>query len=720
MSEQTTNDEFPDSILRYTLTLPDGKPYLIDGDFSIFKTPENYKDIPFFIKELIIPGKRIKYDEFIKSLKPGNKAQYIYEIEDLNQTIRRYKGYHQIIKKDKLTLISAVLFDITTEFTTISNLKDANLEWDATFDAIPDFVALIDTEHTIVRVNKAMADLIGKTPDDIVGTKCYTHMHGTDGPPSICPLLSLLADNNGHVVSLREEKIQKDLLVSVTPRIINDNCIIGCIHIARDITSIKKIETELQEKKDELESIFHQSPIGIGFFDKNGDLVMINPSAVEMLGLPNENEILGLNLFSHIKKGVFADEMIHGKPFRFDHKINFDLLTSAGFFRSKKTGESVFDISVTSIQSDEHEISGYIIQIEDRTEERRAFEQIELHAKFIQMVIDIIPSPVFIKNKHGKYLWCNKSFAAILNLSKDKIIGKEIQEVFNSDETGQIKQMDIDLIAGLPEIRLETRIEISDLVRDVIIQKAAFLSNDGSFGGTVGVVIDITEQKMINLSLTKANRKLAILSSITRHDIINSITSLGGYLLMAEITNQPEQRENCIKKASEMASVISRQISFTKTYQDIGTKPPEWQEISILINEAITHPYLKQASITIENCNILIFAEKLIERVFYNLAENSLRHGQHVKNIKFTGIVEGEDFKLVYTDDGIGIKPEFRPFLFQKEYGKNTGLGLFLSREILSITGIEIEETGVYREGVRFELKVPKGNWRIQKNDLIQ
>ncbi|HNQ30521.1 MAG TPA: sensor histidine kinase, partial [Methanolinea sp.] len=49
---------------------------------------------------------------------------------------------------------------------------------------------------------------------------------------------------------------------------------------------------------------------------------------------------------------------------------------------------------------------------------------------------------------------------------------------------------------------------------------------------------------------------------------------------------------------------------------------------------------------------------------------------------------------------------------FEKGYGKGTGLGLFLSREILSITGMTIRETGIPGEGARFEIVVPKGMWR--------
>jgi signal transduction histidine kinase len=66
-------------------------------------------------------------------------------------------------------------------------------------------------------------------------------------------------------------------------------------------------------------------------------------------------------------------------------------------------------------------------------------------------------------------------------------------------------------------------------------------------------------------------------------------------------------------------------------------------------------------------------------------------------------------------DNGVGIPVQDKEKIFRRGFGKNTGLGLFLAREILSITGITIRETGEYQHGARFELQVPKGVFRYSK-----
>jgi signal transduction histidine kinase len=67
-------------------------------------------------------------------------------------------------------------------------------------------------------------------------------------------------------------------------------------------------------------------------------------------------------------------------------------------------------------------------------------------------------------------------------------------------------------------------------------------------------------------------------------------------------------------------------------------------------------------------------------------------------------------------DNGIGIPVPDKERVFTKGFGKNTGLGLFLVKEILSITNITIRENGEYQHGARFEMHVPREMYRIAKN----
>ena len=120
-------------------------------------------------------------------------------------------------------------------------------------------------------------------------------------------------------------------------------------------------------------------------------------------------------------------------------------------------------------------------------------------------------------------------------------------------------------------------------------------------------------------------------------------------------------------------------------------------------------------SVIIEPCekNIEIYADPLLEKVFYNLIDNSLRYGEILTRIRITHRVDEEGLTLAYEDDGIGIPREEKQKIFHKGFGKNTGLGLFLAREILAITNITITENGEPGRGVRFGILVPKDMYRM-------
>lgn len=213
-----------------------------------------------------------------------------------------------------------------------------------------------------------------------------------------------------------------------------------------------------------------------------------------------------------------------------------------------------------------------------------------------------------------------------------------------------------------------------------------------------------------------ANKKLNLLSSITRHDIKNQLMGILGFIeLSKEITTDPEML-HFIKQEETGAQTIHRQIEFTKNYEDIGVHAPQWQNIGIRVNALRSINPDLQIAFSSALGEVEIFADPLLEKVFLNLIDNSRRHGERVKHISFSTMQYGQgDIAIVYEDDGIGVQESDKERIFKKGFGKNTGLGLFLSREILSITGLTMKETGIYGKGVRFEIIVPQGKYRLTR-----
>jgi signal transduction histidine kinase len=122
---------------------------------------------------------------------------------------------------------------------------------------------------------------------------------------------------------------------------------------------------------------------------------------------------------------------------------------------------------------------------------------------------------------------------------------------------------------------------------------------------------------------------------------------------------------------------------------------------------------LSTVQISIDLAGVELFADPMIGKVFYNLIDNARRHGDHVTRITFSYYLSANGMVIVCEDNGTGIPAEEKQQIFTKGFGRDTGLGLFLIREILSITGMSIRETGEYGKGARFEIMVHSGDYRI-------
>jgi signal transduction histidine kinase len=112
-----------------------------------------------------------------------------------------------------------------------------------------------------------------------------------------------------------------------------------------------------------------------------------------------------------------------------------------------------------------------------------------------------------------------------------------------------------------------------------------------------------------------------------------------------------------------------------------------------------------------------VYADPLVSKVYHNLIDNAVRHGGNVTTIHFFFESTDGTYAIICQDDGIGITPDVRGGLFMHSSGKGHGFGLFLSREILAITGITIKEEGEPGRGARFVLTMPSGGVRGQKKD---
>jgi PAS domain S-box-containing protein len=229
-----------------------------------------------------------------------------------------------------------------------------------------------------------------------------------------------------------------------------------------------------------------------------------------------------------------------------------------------------------------------------------------------------------------------------------------------------------------------------------------------------GILHDITERKKAEAAIELANRKLNLMNNITRHDILNTITGTFGLIDMLRAGGRlPESDDQQISEIKDLVKIIQRQITFTREYQEVGIRMPQWQNVGSLITTVQANFENPPFAISVQVSGIEVYADPLFEKVIYNLMDNAVRYAETATELTFSSTKSERGLLLVCEDNGVGVPPDQKEQIFNRGIGRNTGMGLFLTREILEITGITIRETGTPGAGARFEITVPPGNFRM-------
>ncbi|MGC9436216.1 MAG: sensor histidine kinase, partial [Methanomicrobiales archaeon] len=230
----------------------------------------------------------------------------------------------------------------------------------------------------------------------------------------------------------------------------------------------------------------------------------------------------------------------------------------------------------------------------------------------------------------------------------------------------------------------------------------------------IAILSDVTQRKKAEQALTRATEKLDLLNQITRHDILNHIMVLQGYLdLLRSDAPLNEETAEYLDRASKSAEQIEEQIAFTRDYQRLGMSPSQWQDIESPVRDCISmEVHRDDIEVVVDLPAVEIFADPMLDRVFCNLFQNAVRHGGGITRLAVRGRVQDGDLSIIVEDDGCGIDPGEKENLFEPSIGRHHGHGLYLISEILAITGISITEVGAPGVGARFVITVPEECWR--------
>lgn len=265
-------------------------------------------------------------------------------------------------------------------------------------------------------------------------------------------------------------------------------------------------EETIRESEEKYRAFFQTSMDCIFITSKDGKWVDLNDAAPGFFGYASREELLKipvLDVYAYPNDREKHTAHIREKGYSFEYPVDL-----------RKRDGSIMHALVTSIPRYDAagNLLGYQGSIRDITERRKAEieilhaqEENQAHERFLQRLIDTIPSPIFFKNKDGVYLGCNTAFEKYIGFPREQVIGKTMYDL-SPKELADIDYIPDQKLLEKPGSQIyEAEVRGRDgSIHNVIFSKATYTDLKGNVDGIVGVILDITDRKIFEETAKKS------------------------------------------------------------------------------------------------------------------------------------------------------------------------------------------------------------------------
>jgi len=693
---------------------------------SDYKMPE--KDGLAFLKELRENGENIPFiiftgrgrEEIAKEALNLGADQYLNKTGD--PEIVYCELAHSITKAVKIREAEEALLDSEEKFRAISESSG-----DATIS--------IDTEGRIVFWNRVAETIFGYSANEMIGKpvtvimpeRCKDdHMRKLAGwlssqPPALGKTFEM--------VGLRKDGNEFPLEASFSMGKMKGKTFLTIV--TRDITKQKQAWEALRHAEEEakstlslLSATFESTVDGILVVDTEGKMVIFNRKFAEMWCIPDEivatrdgNQTLAFVLDQLKEPEKFQARVrdIYAQP----DAEGYDLL-------ELKEGR-VFE-RYSRPQRIGGTVAGRVWSFRDVTEDKKAEKEIlENKQKFEGLFMGNPEAAVYL-SQDFHILDMNPRFFELFGYPLEEIRGKHINEVVVPEERIEEGQM-LDQRAAKAYVYFDTVRKRKDGVLISVSVSAAPIIVEGRPVGHVAMYKDISELKRTEAAmkemmqkLATMNEKLRVVGSLTRHDVRNKLSVVTGNVFLTK-RRLPDNSEvlDYLHDIDSACQQIIEIFDFAHSYEMLGDEELKNVDVDETVEKAVSlFSDLKGVKVSNECQGLTVLADSLLERLFYNLIDNSLKYGEKITQIRvYYEESDHDQLKLIYQDDGRGIPFGEKPKLFKEGYGKGTGYGLYLIKKMMEVYGWTIQETGEPGRGARFTIIIPRTSEKGKENYQI-
>lgn len=477
-----------------------------------------------------------------------------------------------------------------------------------------------------------------------------------------------------------------------------------------DITEKKESELKLIQANNLIEAMLDGIRDIVGLQNPDHTIIRFNKAGYEALGL-SQSEVEGKKCFELIGREKQCDlcatarAIVQKKPYTVQKYV-------------PELGKYL-ECTSNPVFNEEGETELIVELLRDITDQKNAEAALRESEERFRQLFNNASDAIFLHElgedgTHSKFIEVNDAACQSLDYSREELLDKTLFDISTEYDREIAPEVNRRLIQERHLIFEGLHVRKDGFSFPVEVSAHIFSLHGSRV--ILSMCRDISERKISEKAIFESNHKLQLLSSITRHDILNS---LGGLLLFLDSIPKDDissATRNNLEQILNYALKIQKQIEFTSDYQQLGFQKALWQDLSSCFWKAVNQLDIKAVKISEELSGVEIFADPMLEKVIFNLVDNALKYGgSSLTRIDSFYRTDGESLTWIIEDDGAGIAPDIKDHVMEKGVGSNTGLGLFLSAEILSITDMTIKETGETGRGARFEIAVPKEMFRLSK-----
>lgn len=480
--------------------------------------------------------------------------------------------------------------------------------------------------------------------------------------------------------------------------------------LTRNLDELTRNKNQLQESEQRARSLLDASPSTIVLLDRNGTVLDSNDGYPARFGKTRE-DILGTTVWNLLPEHI---SLIQKKRLE-------QVFSTGRHLKAELSWQGIWDYSCYPVLDTDGDVQSVTVHATDITRRRQMEDDIRASETLYRTVVEDQTEFVCRFLPDGTHIFTNDAYCRYFGKTREELREAKFKPDIPKEDLKKISRILRSLTPDNPVATIQHRIVMQGgATRWQQWSDRAIFDEHGTVIEYQSVGRDITDIKQAENAILEANNKLNLLSSITRHDILNQLTAL---LMLEEFLKEDiteEQPSAYVDAIIDVTNKIEEQIQFTRDYQDLGQIQPAWQNLQKIANGAFLQSLAWNISAEIDVEDVFIYADLMLEKVFHNLYDNAIRHGETVTQINVSFRKEGPNGIITISDNGIGVPDDMKEKIFNRYTGSNTGLGLFLTTEILAITGITIQETGIPGKGCSFEIIIPEGKWRCEKETSLK